>query len=96
MKQTLLVKLAPSKKQYSSLIETMERFNEACNHVSNLAFQNKTKSQVKLHHLIGFLSLLLMEENSFLLKLEITKKVDLIDNRKGISRSLALHMHLLL
>lgn len=29
----------------------MERFNNACNHISKLAFENHTSSQVKLHHL---------------------------------------------
>jgi len=51
MKQTLMVKLATDPKQYQSLLETMERFNEACNYISQLAFENHTASQVKLHHL---------------------------------------------
>ena len=51
MKQTLLVKLATDLEQYQSLLETMERFNEACNYISQLAFENHTASQVKLHHL---------------------------------------------
>ena len=46
-----MVKLAPSGKQYKTLLETMERFNEACNYISNLAFKRHTSSQVKLHHL---------------------------------------------
>jgi len=51
MIQTLMIKLAPSKEQYSSLLQTMERFNEACNYVSELAFCHYTAGQVKLHHL---------------------------------------------
>ena len=51
MKQTLLVKLATDLEQYQSLLETMERFNEACNYISQLALENHTASQVKLHHL---------------------------------------------
>jgi len=51
MKQTLMIKLAPSEKQHQSLLETMKRFNEACNYISNLAFEKYTASQVKLHHL---------------------------------------------
>jgi len=46
-----MIKLAPTKEQYDSLLETMERFNEACNYISNLAFEQYTASQVKLHHL---------------------------------------------
>ena len=46
-----MVKLATNPEQYQSLLETMERFNEACNYISQLAFENHTASQVKLHHL---------------------------------------------
>ena len=51
MKQTLMIKLSTNPKQYQSLLETMKRFNEACNYISQLAFENHTASQVKLHHL---------------------------------------------
>ena len=51
MKQTLMVKLSPAPAQYSALLQTMERFNEACNYISQLAFEHHTSSQVKLHHL---------------------------------------------
>ena len=51
MKQTLMVKLAPTNEQYKLLLETMEHFNEACNYVSSLAFERYTSSQVKLHYL---------------------------------------------
>jgi IS605 OrfB family transposase len=51
MKQTLMVKLATNPEQHQILLETMERFNEACNYISQLAFENHTASQVKLHHL---------------------------------------------
>jgi len=51
MKQTLMVKLAPTTGQYNALLQTMERFNKACNYISQLAFDNHTSSQVKLHHL---------------------------------------------
>ena len=51
MKQTLMVKLVSSPKQHNALMETMERFNEACNYISQLAFERYTSSQVKLHHL---------------------------------------------
>jgi putative transposase len=51
MIQTLMVKLATTPKQFQILLQTMERFNEACNYISELAFDNHTASQVKLHHL---------------------------------------------
>ena len=50
MKLTLKIKLLPNKEQKTSLLRTMERFNEACNFVSEIAFRLKTGSQVKLHH----------------------------------------------
>jgi IS605 OrfB family transposase len=46
-----MVKLAPSQEQYASLLQTIKRFNEACNYVSELAFCHNTAGQVKLHHL---------------------------------------------
>jgi IS605 OrfB family transposase len=51
MKQTLMAKLATTPEQHEMLLQTMERFNEACNYISQLAFENHTSSQVKLHHL---------------------------------------------
>jgi len=46
-----MVKLAPSQEQYALLLQTMERFNEACNYLAELAFAHYTAGQVKLHHL---------------------------------------------
>jgi len=46
-----MVKLTPTNEQHKALLETMERFNEACNYISSLAFERYTASQVKLHHL---------------------------------------------
>jgi IS605 OrfB family transposase len=51
MIQTLMIKLAPSQEQHALLLQTMERFNEACNYLSELAFSHYTAGQVKLHHL---------------------------------------------
>lgn len=48
MKQTLMVKLAPTKEQYDALLQTMERFNEACNYISQLAFELKTANKFRL------------------------------------------------
>ncbi len=52
MKQTLMVKLAPSKEQHDALLKTMERFNEACNYASQVAFETKTYGQFYIHRLI--------------------------------------------
>ena len=52
MKQTLMVKLSPNAKQHKALLETMERFNEACNYASGKAFETETFGQYYLHHLV--------------------------------------------
>lgn len=51
MKLTVKVKLIPNQEQKASLVKTMEVFNEACNYISNIAWQEKKFGQVKLHHL---------------------------------------------
>lgn len=50
VKQTLMVKLAPSSPQHQALLKTMERFNEACNYASQQAFETGTFGQYYLHH----------------------------------------------
>jgi IS605 OrfB family transposase len=51
MKLMLKIKLLPDKDQSKSLIETIERFNKACNYISEQAFKMKKYNQVKLHHI---------------------------------------------
>ena len=51
MKLTLKLKLQTSEGQKQQLLETMEVFNEACNFVSEIAWSEKTVSQIKLHKL---------------------------------------------
>jgi IS605 OrfB family transposase len=48
MKQTLMVKLAPSIEQCQTLLETMERFNEACNAIAGVAFALGTANKFRL------------------------------------------------
>jgi len=48
MKQALIIKLAPTEEQYGSLLQTMERFNEACNFVAGIAFGLKTANKIRL------------------------------------------------
>jgi predicted transposase len=52
MKLTIKAKLLANKEQYLSLKETMETFNDACNFISHVAFENKRFGQVSLHHLV--------------------------------------------
>jgi len=51
MQVSVKVKLCPDKEQYQSLLRTMERFNEACNFISEISWANHTTSVVKIHHL---------------------------------------------
>ena len=43
-----MVKLTPDKEQYKSLLQTMERFNEACNYIAQTAFGLKTANKFSL------------------------------------------------
>ena len=52
MKLTLLVKLAPSEDQRVSLLETMEKFNEACNCIAETAYQNRLANKFALQKII--------------------------------------------
>jgi putative transposase len=52
MQLTLMGKLQPNPVQAQALVETMERFNAACNAIAETAFREHTASQVKLHHLV--------------------------------------------
>jgi len=56
MKQTLMIKLAPTAGQHKALLQTMERFNEGCNYASGKAFETSTYGQFHLHHIVyGYL-----------------------------------------
>ena len=48
MLYTLKIRLYPSSEQAKQLLQTMERFNVACNAISKLAFESKTFSKTKL------------------------------------------------
>jgi predicted transposase len=48
MKQTLFVRLEPDRAQFDALLETMRRFNEACNHIASAAYRLRTANKMKL------------------------------------------------
>ena len=48
MLYTLKIRLHPSAEQCSAILETMERFNSACNFISSFAFEHKTFSKIKI------------------------------------------------
>jgi putative transposase len=48
---TMKIKLITDAEQHRKLLETMKRFNEACNEISRVAFENNTSSKVKIQKL---------------------------------------------
>src|SRR2546428_5683568 len=52
MKQTMLLKLAPTEEQHHALLDTMHAFNAACNYVASVAFAEKTANKFELQKLV--------------------------------------------
>ncbi len=52
MKQTMLLKLAPSPEQHTALLETMHAFNEACNDIAQTAFDEKRANKFELQKIV--------------------------------------------
>lgn len=52
MKQTMLLKLAPTTEQAQALLDTMHAFNDAANYVASVAFAEKTASKFELQKLV--------------------------------------------
>jgi putative transposase len=52
MKQTMLLKLAPTTEQHRALLETMHAFNAAANYVASVAFAEKTANKFELQKLV--------------------------------------------
>lgn len=52
MNLTLMIKLLPTTEQHQSLLETMERFNAACNVIAEAAFAEHTANKVRLQKLV--------------------------------------------
>lgn len=52
MLQTLIIKLYPSKEQHQALLETMHKFNEACNYIATIAFSIMSANKIKLQQLV--------------------------------------------
>ena len=48
MKQTLLVKLAPTVEQHAALLRTLEAFNAACNAIAVIAFRERCANKIGL------------------------------------------------
>ncbi len=54
MKLSMKLKLITTKSQKQALLETMQRFNSACNYISDIAFENKAFGQIRLHKLVYY------------------------------------------
>lgn len=54
MLQTLMVKLATNKEQHSAILETMHRFNEACNYIAEIAFKMGTANKQEIHKVVYY------------------------------------------
>src|SRR5689334_7485856 len=54
MKLTLKIKLLPDLHQSNALINTIERFNKACNYISKHGFEERVFNQIKLHHIVYY------------------------------------------
>src|SRR3989440_684765 len=52
MKQTMLLKLAPTEEQHQALLETMYEFNAAANYVASVAFAEKSANKFELQKLV--------------------------------------------
>ncbi|HEY1391043.1 MAG TPA: hypothetical protein VGF38_21080 [Ktedonobacterales bacterium] len=54
MKQTLLVKLAPTPDQHAALLRTLETFNAACNDIAGTAFTERCANKIALQQLVYY------------------------------------------
>lgn len=52
MKQTMLLKLAPTHEQATALMETLHAFNDACNAIAQVAFEEKLANKFELQKLV--------------------------------------------
>jgi putative transposase len=52
MKQTMLLKLAPTEEQHHALLDTMHAFNQAANYVAEVAFAKHTANKFVLQKLV--------------------------------------------
>lgn len=54
MKQTLLVKLAPTPEHHAALLHTLEVFNAACNQIAEVAFEHHLANKIELQKLVYY------------------------------------------
>jgi len=49
-----MVKLDTSKEQHQAILETMHKFNEACNYIANIAFEMRTANKIELQKVVYY------------------------------------------
>ncbi|MEM2097247.1 MAG: transposase, partial [Methanothrix sp.] len=54
MLQTLMVRLDPDDEQYKILLETMHRFNEACNYIAEVAYSIGKANKYVVHRAVYY------------------------------------------
>jgi IS605 OrfB family transposase len=54
MKQTLLVKLAPTPEDHAALLRTLETFNAACNAIADVAHEHRQANKIALQKLVYY------------------------------------------
>jgi predicted transposase len=54
MKQTLVVKLAPTPDQHAALVRTLHTFNAACTDIAGVAFAHRSANTVELQKLVYY------------------------------------------
>jgi IS605 OrfB family transposase len=52
MKQTMVLKLAPTPEQHAALLETLHTFNDACNYAAEIAYATRTSNKFELQKLV--------------------------------------------
>lgn len=52
MKQTMVLKLAPTPEQHAALLDTLHTFNEACNYAAEIAYTTRTSNKFELQKLV--------------------------------------------
>lgn len=87
MKTILQVKLLPSSRQKDALLSTMKRFNEACNYISAIAFEQRCYSKFKLQKIIYHDVKKRFELSAQIVILAIRKVVDSYKKDKKVQRA---------
>ena len=54
MKQTLLVKLAPTRDDHAALLRTLAAFNAACNAIAEVAYEQRVANKLRLQPLVYY------------------------------------------